>query len=69
MWGAGSELREERGGMRSRQSSRGLVVRQLVSVVLKPCTVTVVPGGKRPKEKRVSTAAGGWMRVVGGEVA
>lgn len=28
---------------------------ELASVALKPCTVTVVPGGERPKEKRVST--------------
>lgn len=69
MWGAGSEPREKRGGMRSRQSSCGLVVRQLASAVLKPCTVTVVPGGKCPKDKRVSMAAGGWMRVVEGEAA
>ena len=55
--------------MRSQQSSCGLVVRQLASAVLKPCTVTVVPGGKCPKDKRVSTAAGGWMRVVEGEAA
>lgn len=55
--------------MRSRQSLRGLVVRQLASAVSKPCTVTVVPGGKCPKERRVSTAAGAWMRVVGGEAA
>lgn len=49
------EPRGKRGGMRIRQSCRGLVVRQLASVALKPCTVTVVPGGERPKEKIVST--------------
>lgn len=54
MWGAGLELRGKRGGLRSRQSWCGLVMKQLASVTLKPCTVTVVPGGKRPK-KRVRT--------------